>query len=388
MQHDQRYLARRLTRRRLLGKTALASLGVAAGWLAMPRETDALLCPCDTWNCGMISPGAWLDGGRTIAVTCTVFGKGQMDVPFRIRATQSASGVAAQQAGGEIVVEREGTIRTTVSDDAEVFVPWPVEIEAPAGQTFSKSMVHFQCWLEPRDQQGYTFELDLPILQIGANEHFRRTWTRTDKPVWGGQASRTWMWGPEAFTEALSEEYAEAPDGARRVQYYDKSRMEITHPDGDPNSIWYVTNGLLVKELIACELQLGDDAFELYKPAIINVAGDADDPNRPTYDTFSVVLDAAPLASGSIITQRINRTADVSDDPALASQNVSVALTDDVTNHSIAAPFWEFMNSSGTVWEQGEFVNANLFVNPYYATGRSLSPTGQTSRSVGSSSRC
>ena len=83
-----------------------------------------------------------------------------------------------------------------------------------------------------------------------ANEHFERSWARTDKPVADGQVARTWMWGPEAFTGSLIEPYVEGPNGEREVQYFDKTRKEITAPDADPDSIWYVTNGLLVVELI------------------------------------------------------------------------------------------------------------------------------------------
>lgn len=76
-----------------------------------------------------------------------------------------------------------------------------------------------------------------------ANDPFLRTWERTDQPVASEQVDRTWMWGPEAFTDEMTEPYAEAPNGQRTVQYYDKSRMELNHPDGDSSSPWFVTNG-------------------------------------------------------------------------------------------------------------------------------------------------
>ncbi|MDW8061063.1 MAG: hypothetical protein RMK01_13440, partial [Thermomicrobium sp.] len=79
---------------------------------------------------------------------------------------------------------------------------------------------------------------------------FLDTWARSDQPVAGGRVSRTWMWGPEPFTAPLLEPYAEAPGGSRLVQYFDKSRMELTDPAADRSSPWYVTNGLLAKELI------------------------------------------------------------------------------------------------------------------------------------------
>src|SRR5690606_32600889 len=57
------------------------------------------------------------------------------------------------------------------------------------------------------------------------NEDFAATWRRTDGPVYGGEAQRTWMWGPEPLTPLLMEPYAESPDGQRQVQYFDKARM-------------------------------------------------------------------------------------------------------------------------------------------------------------------
>src|SRR5690349_3497852 len=86
---------------------------------------------------------------------------------------------------------------------------------------------------------------------------FERTWARTDKPVADGEVSRTWMWGPEANTGAFNEPYAESPNGERQVQYFDKSRMEITRPDAVDDGVWYVTNGLLVNELISGRVQIG-----------------------------------------------------------------------------------------------------------------------------------
>ena len=38
-------------------------------------------------------------------------------------------------------------------------------------------------------------------------------------------------------------------------------------------------------------------------------------------------------------------------------------------DHQVAAPFWDFMTSSGTVYEDGAYLNAALFPDPYYATG-------------------
>src|SRR6476659_11379947 len=82
-----------------------------------------------------------------------------------------------------------------------------------------------------------------------ADPAFMRTWERTDKPVADGAVKRGFYWGPAAG-EARQEQYAEGQGGARLVQYFDKSRMEINNPAADKADPFYVTNGLLVVELV------------------------------------------------------------------------------------------------------------------------------------------
>src|SRR5690606_24642029 len=107
--------------------------------------------------------------------------------------------------------------------------------------------------------------------------------------------------------------------------------------------------------------------------ALVNVAGDGDDPNGPTYTSFGQVADEPPADVGAALTQRIDRSGTISDDPTLIAQGVTAAVVDEVTNHAIAAPFWEFMNSTGVVYENGQYITAPLFENPYFATGRPIS---------------
>ena len=210
-------------------------------------------------------------------------------------------------------------------------------------------------------------------VEIG-DDAFYNTWSRTDLPVASNEATRTWMWGPAAFTSGMEEWYTEGAGNARVVQYFDKTRMEIsTDPTADPNSIWYVTNGLLARELVTGQMQLGDNEFQELGPADVNVAGDATDPNGPMYSSFTDLLDAAPLAPAAPITQRIDRAGAVTDDPGLASQNVIASELVVETNHTVAAPFWAFMTSSGTVYENGQYVDGQMFQNPFFATGLPIS---------------
>lgn len=201
-----------------------------------------------------------------------------------------------------------------------------------------------------------------------ASEPFERTWRRTDGPVARGTVSRTWMWGPEPLVVSMEESYAESPEGVRQVRYYDKSRMEITNPDADPTSSWYVTNGLLVVELMTGRVQTGNDSFQQRAPAEVNVAGDRQDPFGPTYATMALLRDAPAHGEGIVITARVNRAGAVTDDPALAPHGVTAGPLVHETGHRVATPFWQFMTSSGLV-DDGTLTTAPLFENPYYATG-------------------
>ena len=202
-----------------------------------------------------------------------------------------------------------------------------------------------------------------------AAEVFERTWQRTDLPVVSALATRTWIWGPEPFTEIIHEQYAEADTGERSVQYYDKARMEATYTDADQDAVWYVTNGLLVIELMSGRLQLGDNTFQELSPAEVNIAGDAVDPLGPTYRSIAEVSDEPAAAVGEVITQRLARSGSISNDAALGDQGIQVATVTQETSHAIAQPFWDFMNSSGTVYVDDEFTTDLLFQNPYFATG-------------------
>src|SRR5437762_598470 len=87
-----------------------------------------------------------------------------------------------------------------------------------------------------------------------ADPAFQAVWEKSDKAVAAGQVARPWLWGDAPFA-TKEEPYDEATTGARLVQYFDKSRMELTNPFGDKNSQYYVTNGLLTKELVSGEMQ-------------------------------------------------------------------------------------------------------------------------------------
>ena len=199
---------------------------------------------------------------------------------------------------------------------------------------------------------------------------FFDTWARTDKPVADGQVERTFIWGPQANTEVLQERYDDSPGGMRDVQYYDKSRMEINNPDAFNDGLWYVTNGLLVNELMSGQMQVGDTEFVDREPANINIAGDPGFAETPTYATYGMLVDESAYAAGTVITATVDADGNVGDDNSRAQFNVTADVLATETDHRTASVFWDFMNSSGRVYENGMIVqDEKLFENPYYATG-------------------
>jgi hypothetical protein len=212
----------------------------------------------------------------------------------------------------------------------------------------------------------------LPASDIGTYA-FEQVWWRTDLPVRENQTNRTWIWGPEPISPLLLEPYdegfASGLEGARWVQYFDKTRVEITRSDADRGESWYVTNGLLARELITGRMQVGNSRVIEHEPAPINVAGDSNDPDGPTYATLNILREASPLPAGAILTQTISRDGTITDNPAMAEYGIETAPRVDATDRTIASVFWEFMNAEGTIFDGFDYVQGRLFEDPFFATG-------------------
>lgn len=189
---------------------------------------------------------------------------------------------------------------------------------------------------------------------------FSQVWQRADQPVAAQRATRTWMWGPKPLRR-VSEGYADAPAGDRTVEYYDKTRMEITNPDADQSSQWYVTNGLLVVEMVRGQIQIGDKQFANRGSAAIPVAGDQDDPNAPTYASLAGVTSRAGSdRSGEYVATTLNRAGQVGDYSGPRRDETRLIHFVAQTGYNIPQVFWSFLNARGTVYEAGGYRSGTL----------------------------
>jgi hypothetical protein len=190
-------------------------------------------------------------------------------------------------------------------------------------------------------------------------------WARTDFPTQNpppGMQARSWIWGPQPLSAGFYEPYREGEGGERLVQYFDKSRMEINQPDA-PRNEWYVTNGLLVVEMIEGKMQVGNNTFQQHTPAEQAVAGDPaqDNPDAPTYRSLQAVTrpasaHRAPDRRGDVVTTVLNRSGTTRETPSMARYNVAISAYEQATGHNIADVFTTFFAQEGMVLEQGNYV--------------------------------
>ncbi len=197
-----------------------------------------------------------------------------------------------------------------------------------------------------------------------ASDRFKTLWQYSDKAVDEGGAGRGYTWGPNAFG-IYQEDYAEGQGGKRQVQYFDKSRMELS-PDST-----FVTNGLLTKELVTGARQDGNTKFSQLTPSQVQVAGDSNEDGKtnsisPTYASFGKVVTINPTENnatnllGQVINQKISRDGTVS---ALASLPASVkyGFYEPNLKHNIADVFYNFMYLKGRVWNGSAYVTGNVY---------------------------
>ncbi len=177
-------------------------------------------------------------------------------------------------------------------------------------------------------------------------------WSGGDGAVAAGRVTRSWLYGPDVVTTRM-EPYAESPGGMRTVVYFDKARMELTTPTSG------VSNGLLVTEMVSGGVQVGNSAFQSYRPAAIPVAGDAlNNETCPTYATLWSVASFGDVAKdrraaksiGQPVTATIDSSGHVGDDATHASY-ATIAQYDSNLGHNIPDVFWNWMRTLPADWQ-------------------------------------
>lgn len=183
--------------------------------------------------------------------------------------------------------------------------------------------------------------------------------------------------------------------------------MEIGNPNDDPADPWYVSSGLLAKELIAGRVQVGDAEFERKPPPDLPIAGDLlDNPEAPTYASLrsvaSVNLDTrlvpvvsdpiGPIAArngeppryGDLVAARLLSSGQVEEAPELAARYAGTRIVywDGTLAHNIPQVFWEFLNQTGRVQINGA-ERADILIDWVYMMGYPLTEPYWMSTRIG-----
>jgi uncharacterized protein YkwD len=212
-----------------------------------------------------------------------------------------------------------------------------------------------------------------------ADAPLQGVWARTDWPLAADLIpARGWVWGPGGWA-TREEPYREAPAGRRLVRYFDKARMEITDPAGNPADPWFVTNGLLVWEMIAGQVQVGDRAYQPRAAAQEPVAGDPRpaNPDAPSYAALRGITsiagdNPAPNRTGATIIETVDRAGRTDTDPDLARHNVRAGYYAPETRHNVSDRFWAYLQTEGQIYRGGYLATGPL-VSWVYAAGYPIS---------------
>lgn len=207
--------------------------------------------------------------------------------------------------------------------------------------------------------QSRTYDED-PRLDA-MHEAVDRIWEKTDSPVRRGLIGRPWVWGPEPISTSV-ETYPGGPDGLRYFTYYDKGRLDVRDLGRDPNDPWYAVGGLLVSEMLAGQVQLGEGLFVPNAQPQIPLTGDLDQPDPVTYATIApysaVYQHQSERDTGrSIVPEPLdgeNRAGQPVTDlltpdgaivpGAVPQDSVLLGEYDAATDINVAAPFEEWVN--------------------------------------------
>jgi hypothetical protein len=266
-------------------------------------------------------------------------------------------------------------VATPTTDPVDAETQQAFSTQTAVAQQTSQAATEEAMFLQQDIAQGQL--LNGPI-QGFADPSFNQVWQRTDRPVAEQRVSRSWTWGPRGLM-ARTESYQQTPGGLRQVQYFDKGRMEVNDPFASRANNWFVTTGLLVIEMITGRMQLGDNEFVQHLPADSPIAGDPNDANAPSYASFArAITQRAENRVGQYPSETINRTGQIGIYSGPVRPETRIAAYIEESGHNIPQVFWDYLNTQGTIYDQGSYRTGNLYdwvftlgypiSEPYWAT--------------------
>jgi hypothetical protein len=191
-------------------------------------------------------------------------------------------------------------------------------------------------------------------------EIFEPVWKRFDQPVAQKKSNRDWTLGADAGPSLL-EQYVGSPGNFRLVQYYTKARLQA--PEAGSNTI---TFGRLAQELISGKIPIGDKETLYYAPANLTIIGDAYANPALTYASLTQVSrpdKKVPAAKDTLVTATLDKDGNEGSgaDSGFGKHGISNVHYVQTTGRNIPSVFWEFLNRSDIINDNGNYINARLY---------------------------
>ncbi len=209
----------------------------------------------------------------------------------------------------------------------------------------------------------------VPIVSFPAPEEgdpaFRALWERFDRPVLEHQALRDLTWGDKPIA-TFREPYSSSPGGSRLVQYYAKGRMEVTNPAQPKSDPWYVSSGLLVREMLSGKIEIGPGRFENRSPAQEPLFGEPMPPRTVTYSSLARVVTLLGNVRvdnkvGRPIYEKLAYDGTIEADLGMAVYDQRYGEFDREGNHNVARAFVDLLSRIDLIYENGTLTRAQLY---------------------------
>ncbi|MDQ6693132.1 MAG: hypothetical protein M3014_01745 [Chloroflexota bacterium] len=185
------------------------------------------------------------------------------------------------------------------------------------------------------ERAGHAMSLPAPSEGFAATP-IGAVWQHDDGQVASGRVQRAWLWGPGPFYTNY-EPFADTPQHTHLVQYFDKGRLEVS----DPPSAGGVTAGLLVKEMVTGDVEVGGGRLYRLGSASVPVAGDAGNTAAPTYGAFAKLTGKAQNSGSTPVIQQLDAKGQGSTIDK-APMPVTLGHWEEASGHNWADIFWRF----------------------------------------------
>jgi len=198
-------------------------------------------------------------------------------------------------------------------------------------------------------------------------EIFYNPWQRLDGPINSGKVQRAYTFGNNPGPAFLEQYHSDNSDNQnlKMVQYWEKGRMQLEN-----DNTASIVIAPLAYELISGQVRMGDKETLQLAGCKTPIYGEVSSDNpAPTYKSLSSITSLKPGTNraekqvGLIANATLNQVGQVGSgaDVSLGLYNVKNVNYVEQTSHNIPNVFWDFLNRSGSISQNGVNTTERLY---------------------------